>query len=114
MTRALGLLCVVAIAASVAAACARPARDLRPDEAAAGLRAEPGFTTRDHSPIGRELVQILAVRRIGRSSCEVEFTWRDSAPSGLTPGASAVRTSMALFRVQDNGQWRVASLFKVD
>ena len=116
MTAILRLVLVVALAAAAATACRRELRelpDLRSDEAAAALKAEPAFTTRRTSAIGRELLQVVAVRRIGRGSTEVEFTWRDAAPASNASAAPA-RTSMALFRVQEDGRWRLSSLFKLD
>ena len=113
MKRAFAIACVVMIAVPVMTTCSRSQRDIRPDEAAAGLRAEPGFTSREHSSVGRELVQVVAIRRIGRVSCEVEFTWKNTAP----PAGQLVaplRTSMALFRLQEDGRWRLTSLFRVD
>ncbi len=117
MKRALVIVVAVAAVAITAlvAIRSRPgeARDLRPEDAAAALRTEPGFTTREHSPVGRELMQILAVRRIGRSSCEVEFTWKDTVPP-VGQRTASLRTSMGLFRLQEDGRWRLTSLFRVD
>lgn len=84
---------------------------LSAEDAAAGLRAAQAFTTRPGSTVGRELIAIVTVRRIGRTSTEVEFTWRDSGPAG---SAAPVRTSMALFRLGENGAWGLRSLYKVD
>jgi len=86
--------------------------DLAPAEAASALRASPGFAIRQGSMVGRQLVDALSVRRIGRTSSEVAFTWLDTPrPSGQS---SPVRTSMALFRRLDDGAWVLASLYKVD
>ncbi len=87
--------------------------DLAPDAAAAGLRSSPTFTTRPGSAVGRELIEVLAVRRIGRSSTEVEFTWRDT-PAAPGQAVTTVRTSMALFRVREDGTWGLSSLYKVN
>jgi hypothetical protein len=109
LTRAM----VVACAVLAMPACARTAADLRADDAANSFRTEAGFTTREQSAVKREFVQILAIRRIGKSSTEVEFTWHDSTP----PAGQAVaplRRSMALFKIQDDGRWRLTSLFRVD
>lgn len=87
--------------------------ELSVTEAEAGLRSSPTFTSRPASPVGRELVEIVAIRRIGRSSTEVEFTWRDTVPpAGQTQ--APLRTSMALFRVRDEGVWALSSLYKVN
>lgn len=122
MNRRAGLIVAVALAVTVATsvtsikACRRlpglPA-DLRPEAAASALQSESVFTTRPNSPVGRKLVAVLAVRRIGRSSTEVEFTWRDTVPPEGQAEAP-LRTSMALFRLQDDGEWRVTTLFRVD
>jgi hypothetical protein len=87
--------------------------DLSPEAAAAGLRSSPNFTTRPGSAVGRELIEVLAVRRIGRSSTEVEFTWRDT-PAAPGQVVTTVKTSMALFRVRDDGTWGLSSLYKVN
>lgn len=80
-------------------------------EAEAALRS-PAFTVREDSSIRRELVEVLYVRRIGDTSTEVEFTWRDNpTPQGQAP---RIRTSMALFRNRDGQQWVLTSLYKVD
>lgn len=80
-------------------------------EAEAALRS-PAFTMREDSSIRRELVEVLYVRRIGDTSTEVEFTWRDNpTPQGQAP---SIRTSMALFRNRDGQQWVLTSLYKVD
>jgi hypothetical protein len=86
--------------------------DLSVTEAEAGLRSSATFTARPGSPIGRELVEIIAIRRIGRRSTEVEFTWRDAGPAGQPP--AGLRTSMALFRQRDDGVWALNSLYKVN
>jgi hypothetical protein len=109
---ALGLLAIVA----GESACGRDAsdiQDLTVTEAEAGLRSSVTFTTREGSPIRRELVEIVAIRRIGRSSTEVEFTWRDASPASPQAEAPA-HTSMALFRIRDTGVWALASLYKVN
>ena len=111
-TALVGVLFVVA--AMLTPGCrTREIGDLSEASAADALRAAPQFTTRSHSPVGRELVEVVAVRRIGRSSTEVEFTWRDTAaPVGET--VAPLRTSMALFRLRDEGVWALASLYKVN
>lgn len=86
--------------------------DLSVTEAEAGLRSSPTFTERPGSAVGRELVDIVAIRRIGRKSTEVEFTWRDAGSAG--PPAAGPRTSMALFRQRDDGVWVLNSLYKVN
>jgi len=113
MTRVLRLTLVVVLAASAAPGCRREPADLRPDEAAAALKAEPTFTKRERSPGGRDLVAVVAVRRIGRSSTEVEFTWID-APAAPGAATAVPRTSMALFRLQEDGRWHLATFFKLD
>ena len=113
MIRLLAAVLALAVVIPVATGCRRPPADLRPDAAAAALRSESVFTTRQNSPVGRQLVEVLMVRRIGRSSTEVEFTWRDTVPPAGQAEAP-LRTSMALFRLQDNGEWRVTTLFRVD
>ncbi|MEW5980747.1 MAG: hypothetical protein AB1806_00085 [Acidobacteriota bacterium] len=85
--------------------------ELTPAEAASALRASATFTMRAGSPVRREVVDIVAVRRIGQSSTEVEFTWRDSPPTG---DGAPVRTSMALFRNRDGQRWVLTSLYKID
>lgn len=93
-------------------------RDEQPEEglsasyAAAALTQSTGFTQREGSPNRRELVKILAVRRIGQTSIEVEFNWRDVGPDGTK--APDVRTSLALFRDRGGNQWVLTSLYKVD
>jgi hypothetical protein len=107
----LALALALGLAAGGAWACSR-SDALTADDAAAALAGNPGFTTRERSLTGRKLVEVVGVRRIGRSSTEVEFTWRDSP---LPPGQTApLRTSMALFRKTDEGRWMLASLYKVD
>ena len=108
----LALALVLGLALGGAWACGGRGDELAADDAAAALSGNPSFTTRERSLTGRKLVEVLAVRRIGRSSTEVEFTWRDSP---LPPGqTSPLRTSMALFRKQEEGGWMLASLYKVD
>lgn len=108
----LALALVLGLALVGAWACDGRGDELAADDAAAVLSANPNFTTRERSLTGRKLVEVLAVRRIGRSSTEVEFTWRDSP---LPPGrTSPLKTSMALFRKQEEGRWMLASLYKVD
>jgi len=80
-------------------------------DAAQALASEPGFTTREGSLTGRQLVEVTMVRRIGPSSTEVEFTWRDHPLPPGQPGA--LKTSMALFRMSEEGRWMLASLYKV-
>lgn len=103
------------VLAALVASCGAPppTEDLTPDAAAAALRGSPAFTTRRGSIVSRELVDVIAVRRIGNSSTEVEFTWRDSAPQPGTVAAQ-VRTSMALFRQREPGVWVLSSLYKVN
>jgi len=113
MTRRLAILIALAIALPTATGCRRVPADLQPAAAAAALRGEPAFTTRQNSAVGRQLVEVRIVRRIGRSSSEVEFTWRDTVPPEGQAEAP-LRTSMALFRLQENGEWRLATLFRVD
>jgi len=108
----LALALVLGLAVGGPWACGGRGDQLTADDAAAALSANPSFTTREGSLTGRRLVEVLGVRRIGRSSIEVEFTWRDFP---LPPGqASPLRTSMALFRTQEDGRWMLASLYKVD
>jgi hypothetical protein len=105
------LLLAVVFAAGLGCGC----RNVLPttDEAAAALRATTAFTQRPGSPVGRELVDVLSVRRLSRQSAEVEFTWRDTAvPAGSPP--PPLRTSMALFRRLRNGTWALEVLYKVD
>jgi len=102
---------------TLTAACGRDASDIADltiNEAEAGLRSSASFTTRPDSPVRRELVEVVAIRRIGRSSTEVEFTWRDAPAAAGAHGDQAVRTSMALFRLRDTGVWGLASLYKVN
>ena len=103
---------LLGLALSGAWGCGGANDELSASDAAAQLRAAPGFTTREGSLIGRQLVEVQVVRRIGRSSTEVEFTWRD-AP--LPPGqTSPIKSSAALFRKQADGRWMLQSLYKVD
>jgi hypothetical protein len=90
--------------------------ELSVTEAEAGLRSSPTFTTREGSVIGRELVEVVAIRRIGSSSTEVEFTWRDAVPATRDHAdrANALHTSMALFRLRSDGVWSLNSLYKVN
>jgi hypothetical protein len=90
--------------------------ELSVTEAEAGLRASPTFTTREGSVIGRELVEVVAIRRIGNTSTEVEFTWRDAAPPrrARADQANPLHTSMALFRLRSDGVWSLNSLYKVN
>lgn len=122
MKRALLIVAVAAVVVAVTGAAAIRSRtrlqpdtwpDARPAEVAAELRAEESFTTRPNSPVGRTLVQVLAIRRIGRGSCEVEFTWRDTAPVA-GQAVAPLHTSLALFRLQTDRQWRLTTLFRVD
>lgn len=115
MPRAAGLTSIVLLACLALAttpSCRRGVRDLSSADAAAALRAESGFTSRPGSPVGRELVEILAVRRIGQSSTEVEFTWRDR-PSPAGQATAPLKTGMALYRLDGEGHWQLASLYKV-
>lgn len=112
MTRLLALAIVLAIALPLAAGCRRTADDLRAEDAAAALRNAQAFTTRQNSSVGRQLVAVQMVRRIGRTACEAEFTWRDVPQPGQPE--PPLRTSMALFRLQEGGQWRPTTLFRVD
>jgi hypothetical protein len=108
----LALALVLGLALGGGWACGGRGDELTAGDAAAALSGDPNFTTRERSLTGRKLVEVLAVRRIGRSSTEVEFTWRDSP---LPPGQPApLRTSAALFRMQDDGRWMLTSLYKVD
>ena len=86
---------------------------LTPQDAARTIRNSPTFGQRAGSLAGRELVEVLTVRRLGRDSAEIEFTWRD-APA--PPGGSArpIKPAMALFRRTADGTWVLASLYKVD
>ena len=103
---------VVGLALGVASACRGLGDGLSAADAAAALNATPGFTTREGSLVGRRLVEVTMVRRIGRSSTEVAFTWRDHP---LGPGETgALKTSMALFRISDEGRWELAAFYKVD
>lgn len=101
------------VVGSVACGAQRSNQVLNPDDAAAALRGSPAFTTRAGSIVSRELIEVVAVRRIGNSSTEVEFTWRDSAPPAGEAHAP-VRTSMALFRMREPGVWVLSSLYKVN
>jgi hypothetical protein len=115
MGRWFARLALLLFVATFTPACGRDAsdiKDLTVTEAEAGLRSSATFTTRPGSSVRRELVSIVAIRRIGRSSTEVEFTWHDE-PSPATGDAPA-RTSMALFRLRDTGVWALASLYKVN
>jgi hypothetical protein len=112
-------------------ACGHAISDLSPGNAAAGLKESKAFTTRPGSPVGRELVEIVAVRRIGKSSAEVEFTWRNAGGAGTGVATAPVMTSMALFRLRERdgsgtsslmvrlhlrepAVWTLSSLYKVD
>jgi hypothetical protein len=78
----------------------------------AGLGASPAFSAGSDNPVGRRLVEVTAVRRIASSATEVEFTWRATLPpAGQTP--APLRTSMALFRLDDQGAWVLTSLYKI-
>lgn len=95
-----------------AGGCGGPSDELSPAAAAQALRTSPGFTTREGSLVGRQLVEVLVVRRLARTATEVEFTWRDFP---LPPGQAApLRTSLALFRIQEDGTWMLTSLYKVE
>jgi hypothetical protein len=112
MKRWLALALVVGLALGGASACRRADDELTPSAAAEALSTNVGFTTREKSLVGRRLEAVLAVRRIGLSSTEVEFTWRDYP---LPPGQTGpVKTSAALFRKDDEGRWALAAFFKVD
>jgi hypothetical protein len=112
MKRSVAVLLVLGLALGSTSACRRARDEVSPAHAAAELASTSGFATRPNSPVGRRVVEVLAVRRIGRSSIEVEFTWQDyPLPPGQT---SPIRASMALFRKGEDGQWRVTSLYKVD
>jgi hypothetical protein len=107
----LALALVAGLTLCGASACRGRGDELSAADAAEALKSEPGFTTREGSLIGRQLVEVTLVRRIGRSSTEVEFTWRDHP---LPPGQTGpLKTSMALFRMSDEGRWSLASLYKV-
>jgi hypothetical protein len=104
-------LCLAAVALS--AACGRrPGADLTARDAAAQLRASPAFAAGADESATRELVEITALRRLGSSSTEVEFTWR-ATPVSPVPASAPLKTSMALFRLDDRGRWALASLYKV-
>lgn len=108
------LVFVFLVAALVSACRSEDVKELSVTEAEAGLRSSPTFTTRPGSASGRSLVQIVSIRRIGRSSTEVEFTWRDTAPAAGQAEAP-VRTSMALFRLRgETPTWALSSLYKVN
>jgi hypothetical protein len=100
----------VVLCSLVTAACGRV--ELTAARAAELLKASRDFTTRPASPVRRELVEVTRVRRIGRTSTEAEFSWRDVDPGPSGP-ASGPKTGMALFRWTEKG-WVLASLFKVD
>lgn len=106
---------IAVVAASLAVSCGRrgDVEELSVTEAEAGLRSSTTFTSRPGSTVGRELVEIVAIRRIGRSSTEVEFTWRDTVPPA-GQSQSPLKTSMALFRIRDEGVWALSSLYKVN
>jgi hypothetical protein len=90
----------------------RPGDDLRKADAAAGLRVSPAFAAGQNAPAVRQLVEVTAMRRLGSSSTEVEFTWRATPPpTGQTE--APLRTSMALFRLDDKGAWVLTSLYKI-
>ena len=110
----LRLFVFVTVVTALAPACrGGDVEELSVNEAEAGLRSSATFTSRQGSPVGRELIEIVAIRRIGRSSTEVEFTWRDTVPlAGQTQ--APVRTSMALFRLREGGVWALSSLYKVN
>ena len=111
MKRWVAAVLVVGLALGGAWACRR-SDDLSAAEAAEALNATPGFTTREGSLTGRRLVEVLGVRRIGRSSTEVEFTWRDYP---LPPGQTGpLKTSMVLFRKDDDNRWAVTAFYKVN
>jgi hypothetical protein len=112
MSKPIAAVGLVALLILGTAACRASRGELSADAAAEALRANPGFSTRQGSLVGRQLVEVLAVRRIGQSSTEVEFTWRD-AP--VEPGRTApLRSSMALFRRHPEQGWVLTSLYKVD
>jgi hypothetical protein len=102
--------CLVMAALSVSCG-RRPGADLLATDAAAGLRGSPAFAAGRDAPAVRELVEVTAIRRIGSSATEVEFTWRAAPPP---PGQTLapLRTSMALFRLDDRGVWVLTSLYK--
>jgi len=108
-------LVIVLVLLAWSSACAT-GDELSVTEAEAGLRASPTFTTRAGSVIGRELVEVVAIRRIGSSSTEVEFTWRDAVPPKRDEAgkADSLHTSMALFRLRSDGVWSLNSLYKVN
>ena len=95
-----------------ALACGCRGGGLTPGDAARALRASPVFTQRAGSHAGRELVEILVVRPLGRTSAEVEFTWRDAPGPGGT-SSRPLRSSMALFKKLGDGTWSLAMLYKV-
>jgi hypothetical protein len=96
------------------AACAS-GDELSVTEAEAGLRSSQTFTIREGTTIRRELVEVVAIRRIGKISTEVEFTWRDTqAAKPDKAGAPPLHTSMALFRLRSDGVWSLNSLYKVN
>jgi hypothetical protein len=124
------LLVMVAFVIVGTSACVQTISDLSPDGAAAALRDSAGFTKRPDSPVRRELIEVVAVRRIGNSSTEVEFTWRDADGTGSGVTAAPVKTSFALFRlrerevsglnslmvrlrIQEPATWALSSLYKV-
>ncbi|MCX6551541.1 MAG: hypothetical protein NTY02_11130 [Acidobacteria bacterium] len=112
MTTRIPVVALLGLTLVAAWACGAGSSDLSAADAANVLRTSPEFTHRQGSLVGRQLVDVLAVRRIGRSSTEVEFTWRDFP---VEPGRTAsLRTSMALFRRQSETSWMLASLYKVD
>lgn len=112
MMRVLAAALVVGLVLGGAAACGRGSDDMSANEAADALSNSAGFRMREGSLVGRQLVEVLVVRRIGRGSTEVEFTWRDHP---LPPGQTApLKTSMALFRKADDGRWALSAFFKLD
>jgi hypothetical protein len=111
--RLLRLVVVFVLVAGGLAGCRLWRSPLSISQAEASLRSSPEFTTRPGSAIGRELVEITVMRRIGTHSIEVEFTWHDTVPAAGQAQAP-LRTSMALFREREDRTWTLASLYKVN
>ena len=113
MKRWLALALVVGLALGGAWACRRADDELTAADGGGGAQHQCRASrhARGRSS-GRRLEAVLAVRRIGLSSTEVEFTWRDYP---LPPGQTGpLKTSVALFRKDDEGRWALAAFFKVD
>jgi hypothetical protein len=113
MTRSRVRACALAAGLLIAALpCGCRSDGLSAADAGREIQSSPAFAFRAGSPVGRRLVEVVAVRRISASAIEVEFTWRD-APAPAGSEAAAPRTSMALFRRLRDGTWALASLYKV-